>query len=93
LLSNIPPFHKLVQTSGVGLLLGSTTATLQAQQIYQLHQRHALQDGGAATSAKTLRTHAYTTARNAARAAAEPYAWTGVARQYTLQYDSILGPQ
>jgi alpha-1,3-mannosyltransferase len=78
LLSPIPPFRRLVEATGVGLLLDATSATGRAEQIVQLHQRRLMQP----------QSHRH--ARSAARNAADAYAWSEVAGRYTQQYDQIL---
>jgi alpha-1,3-mannosyltransferase len=87
LLSDIPPFRRLVESSGVGLLLNAAHVQANAQQIYQTYRRHVLQDSTSGSQEKGLKT----TPRRASRAASLPYAWAGVAQQYTLQYNEILG--
>lgn len=83
ILSNIPPFERLVKTSGVGRILAPTNAALQATQIGQLHTEQLKAVGVSADANAAL--------RRAARDAAQPYSWQGVAANYTLQYDQMLG--
>ncbi|MDT8992593.1 glycosyltransferase family 4 protein [Curvibacter sp. APW13] len=83
LLSDIPPFRKLVETSQSGLVLTSTSATFQAQQIYQFHQRNAIQFSTNTADKKNPRASACK--------ASGVYAWAGVAQLYTQQYNQILG--
>jgi alpha-1,3-mannosyltransferase len=79
LLSPIPPFVRLFQTTGSGALLDGATPALQAAQIGLLH-------GELADGARRL------AARKAARAAALlAYSWQGVAQRYARQYDLALG--
>lgn len=78
ILSTIPPFRQLVESTGVGLILDADSPATQAQQIAQLHARHIQQaDGGPDR-------------RNAARHAALPYSWKGVAASYVQQYDQVM---
>jgi alpha-1,3-mannosyltransferase len=77
ILSAIPPFKRLVDSTGVGLLLAAADPTTQARQITQWHTQHSLQ------TANGL-------GRAAARIAASAYAWTDVAARYTQQYDQVM---
>jgi len=78
LLSRIPPFQRLVETSGVGLILDAGGATRQAQQISQLHQRRLMEPHGSSAM------------RDAARRGAVGYAWPDVAMRYQQLYDQTL---
>lgn len=75
ILSAIPPFRRLVQASGVGLVLDSGEPVSQAHQIAVMHVSHLLEEGDR---------------REAARRAAAPYSWQGVASSYTAQYDQVM---
>jgi alpha-1,3-mannosyltransferase len=78
LLSPIPPFVRLFQSTGAGALLDAPTPVQQAWQIVQLHA----QMGDAA--------HCLTARRSAARAALRAYSWRGVAQRYAQQYELAL---
>ncbi len=78
-LSDIPPFRRLVGTSGVGLVLTGSKPVDQARQIAAQH-RH--QQAHVSTYAKT---------RDAACLAAGAYSWSDVSDHYTRQYDEVLG--
>lgn len=99
LLSDIPPFRRLIEACREGLLLTTSRATLQAQQIHQLHQRHALRQGIA--TAYTMDTHSQinhrplitppnVSARDVCCAASKSYAWTNVVKRYRQEYEEIL---
>jgi alpha-1,3-mannosyltransferase len=78
LLSAIPPFRRLVDSTGVGLILDSADPSAQARQVTQLHARQMQQvDSGPDR-------------RNAARHATSPYSWKGVAASYVQQYDQVM---
>ncbi|NVO07441.1 MAG: glycosyltransferase family 4 protein [Rhodoferax sp.] len=79
LLSPIPPFVRLFQTTGAGALLDAPSAAQQARQISQLHAQ--MQDA-------VLRQRS---TRSAAQAALHAYSWQGVAARYARQYDLALG--
>jgi alpha-1,3-mannosyltransferase len=79
LLSPIPPFVRLFQTTGAGALLDAPTPAQQAAQISTLHAQMA--DATRRDSA---------TAR-AAHLALQAYSWQGVAARYAQQYDLALG--
>jgi alpha-1,3-mannosyltransferase len=79
LLSPIPPFVRLFQTTGAGALLDASTPAQQAWQIIVLHAQLA-------DDAKR-----YAAARAAADAALHAYSWSGVAARYARQYDLALG--
>lgn len=79
LLSDIPPFRRVVDASGVGLLLTGDSPVDQAMQIIAQHQH---QQAHVSTYAK---------ARDAARLAASAYSWSDVSDHYTRQYDEVLG--
>lgn len=85
LLSDIPPFRKLVETSQCGLLITPASATLQAQQIYQFHQRSINHKPLHFADPKSL--------RDRSSKASRAYAWSGVAELYTQQYLDLLGAQ
>lgn len=79
LLSAIPPFVRLVHTSGAGLILDGATAAQQAGQIAALHVRQAWSGGPSAQE------------RAAVRQAVQVYSWKGVADRYAHEYDLALG--
>jgi alpha-1,3-mannosyltransferase len=79
LLSPIPPFVRLFQAAGAGLVLDATTPEQKAWQIIQLH----------AQMADTQQRQAAT--RASAEAALQAYSWQGVAARYARQYDLVLG--
>jgi alpha-1,3-mannosyltransferase len=80
LLSPIPPFVRLFQTTGAGVLLDAATPAQQAWQIILLHAQMAdAQQREGAT-------------RGAAEAALQAYSWQGVAARYAEQYDLALAP-
>ena len=78
-LSAIPPFNRLVKSTGVGLVLDAANPAGQARQLGHLHDRELqarrLPDGGQ---------------RDVARAAARAYSWNKVATQYVQQYDQVI---
>ena len=78
-LSAIPPFSRLVKSTGVGLILDAANPADQALQLGHLHdqevQARRLPDGGQ---------------RDAARTAARAYSWNKVATQYVQQYDQVV---
>jgi alpha-1,3-mannosyltransferase len=78
-LSAIPPFSRLVKSSGVGLILDAANPADQAQQIGQLHGQ-TLQARGLPGAGQ----------REASRAAAQTYSWNRVASQYAHQYDQVI---
>nr|WP_315427312.1 glycosyltransferase family 4 protein [uncultured Albidiferax sp.] len=77
-LSAIPPFKRLVDSTGIGLVLDATGPSAQAQQIAELHTRKM-----------QLPAHGVNE-RAAARDAAGVYSWKGVAARYTQQYDHVI---
>ena len=79
LLSPIPPFVRLFQTTGVGVLLDAPTATQQADLIRQLHARMG------DPALRLSHTQA------GAQAALKAYSWSSVAARYARQYDLALG--
>lgn len=79
LLSDIPPFRRLVEASGVGVVLTSANPVEQARQIIQQHQRQQAQF------------HTHPNARDAACQGASAYSWSDVSDHYTRQYDEVLG--
>jgi alpha-1,3-mannosyltransferase len=79
LLSPIPPFVRLFETTGSGALLDAPTAAQQAWQISLLHAQMADDTRRRATT------------RAAAEAALRAYSWQGVAARYAQQYDLALG--
>jgi alpha-1,3-mannosyltransferase len=79
LLSPIPPFVRLFQTTAAGALLDAPTAAAQAQQVSLLH----------AQMADTPRRQA--AQRAASEDALQAYSWHGVAARYARQYDLALG--
>ena len=78
-LSAIPPFKYLVDTTGIGLILDTANAAGKAQQIAQLYARQCAESGNGAADR-----------RQAARRAAFPYSWKGVAASYVQQYDQVM---
>jgi alpha-1,3-mannosyltransferase len=80
LLSPIPPFVRLFQTTGAGALLDAYTPAQQAWQIILLHAQMA---------DDALRQQARRAAADAALAA---YSWQGVAARYSRQYDLAMVP-
>ncbi|RZA07986.1 MAG: glycosyltransferase family 1 protein, partial [Moraxellaceae bacterium] len=74
-LSNIPPFKRLVENSGLGFNLTADTSAKQA--IEQLLQIHAQGND------------AYTKRRSAAMAFAKQYAWPKVADRYLALYEEL----
>jgi len=78
ILSGIPPFKQLVENTGIGLVLDTADAIRQAQQIAQLY------------ASQVLRAGAESDRRAAARHAASPYSWKGVAASYVQQYEQVL---
>lgn len=79
LLSPIPPFVRLFETTGAGVLLDAPDAAQQAAQISVLH----------AQMGEGTRRHAVCLA--AADASLHAYSWQGVAARYARQYDLALG--
>jgi alpha-1,3-mannosyltransferase len=75
ILSAIPPFRRLVRSSGIGLVLEALTPVDQANNIARLHAGHLRQASPP---------------RQAARLAAAPYSWQGVAARYVASYDEVL---
>lgn len=80
ILSAIAPFKRLVENTGVGLILAPASPDSQAQQVASLHARQ----GAQADSVPNR--------REAARRAAAPYSWDGVAAAYVQQYDAVMAP-
>lgn len=82
ILSDIPPFRQLIESSGMGQILASNkTPVAQAQQIAGWHTLQASLSGNGAAL------------RASARLAASPYSWTGVAASYVQQYDQVMASQ
>jgi alpha-1,3-mannosyltransferase len=79
LLSPIPPFVRLYQTTGAGALLDAPTPAQQAGQISALHAQMADDTRRDAATAR------------AAHLALQAYSWHGVAARYAHQYDLALG--
>jgi alpha-1,3-mannosyltransferase len=75
ILSAIPPFCRLHQNAGLGLILEPGEADAQARQIAGLHARYRQPD----QARRTL-----------AQQAAAPFSWTGVAAAYVEQYDQVM---
>jgi alpha-1,3-mannosyltransferase len=75
ILSAIPPFRRLVGSSGIGLILEAASPIDQANHIARLHASHLRQASPP---------------RQAARLAAAPYSWQGVAARYVASYDQVL---
>ncbi|MCB8746900.1 glycosyltransferase family 4 protein [Rhodoferax sp. U2-2l] len=80
ILSAIAPFKRLVENTGVGLILEPASPDSQAHQVASLHARQ----GAQADSVPNR--------REAARRAAAPYSWGGVAAAYVQQYDAVMAP-
>lgn len=81
ILSSIPPFRYLVESTRVGLILDGTNASQKANQIAQFHALQAsLMNNGLDR-------------RQAARHAAAPYSWKTVAASYVQQYDQVMEEQ
>jgi alpha-1,3-mannosyltransferase len=78
-LSAIPPFTRLVESSGVGLILDAPNPADQARQISLLHEREL-----------QARRQSGEGQREAARAASQAYSWNKVAAQYVQQYDQVI---
>lgn len=78
ILSPIPPFKRLVESTGVGLVLASSDLAAQGKQIAELHTRQIQQLGAGQDH------------RAAARNAAQAYSWKDVAARYTQQYDQVM---
>ena len=81
ILSAIPPFRHLVNSTGIGLLLDTDKPPAQAQQIAQLHALQVQQANSGPDR------------RKAARRAAAPYSWQGVGASYVQQYDQVMESQ
>lgn len=81
ILSDIPPFRQLVDSTGVGLILeANATATAMAMQIAAVHL----------VQRSLVARHA--NSRATAIGAASVYSWTGVAAKYVQQYDQVMAP-
>jgi len=79
ILSEIPPFRQLVDSSGSGLILApNTTPAAQARQIADFHTLQESMSSGD------------TTRRATACRAVTPFSWTGVAAKYVEQYDQVM---
>jgi alpha-1,3-mannosyltransferase len=78
ILSAIPPFTRLVGSTGIGLILSASGAIGQAQQVAQLHEDQIWQTGTPSGP------------RERARRAVSPYSWNGVAAAYVQQYDDVM---
>lgn len=78
ILSDIPPFKRLVENTGVGLILDDAGHVNRAQQISELHANLIAQGDGGASRLE------------AARGAALSYSWNTVAAQYVQQYDQVM---
>ena len=81
ILSHIPPFKRLVENTGVGLILDEEGQVNRALQINQLHANLAAQEHDGAGRLETT------------RRASRGYSWNTVAAQYVQQYDQVLDPQ
>lgn len=79
ILSPIPPFVRLHQTTRAGVVLNAPSVNLQAQQVIELHTQMADPAWREASCAA------------AADAALRTYSWQGVAAQYARQYDLAVG--
>lgn len=80
-LSQIPPFSRLVENTKVGLVLGEADPVNRARRVGEMHADLSAQaDAG-------LR------GLNQARRAALGYSWKTVAAQYVEQYNQIVGKQ
>src|SRR5699024_1566485 len=75
-LSNIPPFEKLVSASGLGICDDAASPKILADRLQQL------QDEGEA---------AYANRRSRAMAFASQYSWPRIADRYIQLYDSLGG--
>jgi alpha-1,3-mannosyltransferase len=78
-LSAIPPFNRLMKSSGVGLILDAANPADQARQLGQLHEREL-----------ETRRRSAGGQREAAQAAARAYSWNKVAAKYVQQYDEVI---
>lgn len=78
ILSDIPPFKRLVENTGVGLVLDEAGHVSRAQQIGQMHAELVAQGDGGASRFES------------ARRAALSYSWNTVAAQYVQQYDQVM---
>jgi alpha-1,3-mannosyltransferase len=78
ILSAIPPFKRLVENTGVGLILDGTGEVNRAQQISRIHASLTAQGDGGVGRIET------------ARRAALGYSWNTVAAQYVQQYDQVM---
>lgn len=76
ILSDIPPFRRLLDNTAQGLLLEPATHEQQAQKIAALH---------AAQSASDI-----TALRTAIQQSVQPYSWQGVEARYADAYQAIL---
>ena len=77
LLSAIPPFVRLHQQTGCGLLLQTGQPETQALQIARLHSQ-------------LLHSQNHSAAQVAVQERVQCYGWTGVAERYAQQYDLAL---
>lgn len=79
ILSDIPPFRQLVNSTNVGLILAAaSTPDAQAQQIGDFHKLQVTLQGND------------TVPRTSAQRAALPHSWNGVAASYVQQYDQVM---
>ena len=78
ILSGIPPFRRLVDSSGIGLILDPAGPLSQARQIARLYADHLRHDAGR---------------REAACQAAAAYSWNDVAARYVTEYDQVMEEQ
>jgi alpha-1,3-mannosyltransferase len=79
LLSPIPPFVRLFETTGAGAILNGTTAAQRATQTGMLHAELARAP------------QRFQSSRAAMRTTLQPYSWESVAARYASQYDQISG--
>ncbi len=78
LLSPIPPFIRLFETTGAGAVLYATGATQKALQIGRLHADLAHSPRRFQSSLAAMQTNL------------KPYSWESVAGHYACQYDQVL---
>ena len=84
-LSAIPPFRRLVDSTGVGLILDPQgDVASQARQIAELHESQQLHHSHHSHHPQN------TSLREEARKAVAPYSWKGVAAAYVQQYDEVM---
>ena len=79
ILSGIPPFKRLIDSTRCGLLLDTDDAQNHARQIVAYH-------------ASQQRSGDFSAVRKATRDSVAPYSWKGVAAHYVEQYNAVLTP-